>query len=328
MESDSAITIPIIFCTDDNYFPYVATAIQSVMANASIQKQFAIYILCQEISPGYVALLEKQIKSFPNFSVCYIDVSAYFKDYTFPNMGFSVTAYFRLIIPYIFTQYDRVIYLDCDIVCLSDISGLLSASTDNYLLSCVRDCGVISGGKDYTNSLGLKNHLEYFNSGVLVFNTILFREHISREAILKMAASRNWKYADQCLLNVLCEGKVHFISPSWNVMSDHAPGGIPRNWRKTYATAYSAPDILHYVWDKPWKQFLFTERSRHFWFYARKTPFADIIFSRLKEIEPVRLNIPHQMVYADILHKRNFGFRFIMKCMFLWLKRKININQW
>jgi lipopolysaccharide biosynthesis glycosyltransferase len=313
---------PIVFCTDSNYFPYVATVIQSVMENANRNKSFNIYILFDPcfMNSGYLKLLKEQISLFSNFSIEFIDVSGYFKDHVFPNLNYSVTAYYRLIIPYLFTNYEQVIYLDCDIICLYDISELLEESVDNCLLNCVRDSGVINWEKEYSKELGLKNVLNYFNSGVLVFNTAKFKAHITLEELLNTASAKNWAYADQCILNTICEGKVNFLSMKWNVMSDQVLKNVSSKIKKEYIEAQFHPRIIHYVWDKPWNQFFITDRNKHFWTYARKTPFIDDILLRLKNIKLEKQGLTPTMVYEEIQNNKQLGISFIMKCAWLWVR--------
>ncbi len=316
--------IPVVFCADENYFPLVATAVQSIIDNASKDRTYRIYVLCDSVAQASRQLLEQQLAVVANFSVAYIEAMPYLMAYHFDNLTYSIAAYFRLLIPFLFHQYEKVIYLDCDVICLGDIAELLAEPVDGYMLGCVRDYGMMSTGEGEAKALGLKSHLNYFNSGVLVFNSPLFRECITLEALLQRAGEQHWPYADQCLLNVVCEGKVWFLPMKWNVMSDHVLRNVPPILGEEFSQAKREARILHYVWDKPWHDFFISDRNRHFWLYAQRTPFAAIVFSRLKDAKIKKQSVSPGMVYEELDSNPHFGFCFLIKSTFLWIRRKFH----
>jgi lipopolysaccharide biosynthesis glycosyltransferase len=212
------------------------------------------------------------MESYNNFSICFIDVTKYIKRYSFWNQDYSVETYYRFLIPYIFTEYKKVIYLDCDIICLTDIAGILTNNSTDAMIECSRDIGFLkrnANASKHSVDLGLKTASNYFNAGVIVFNIAVFSSVISQDELFSKTGLKNIKYLDQDILNIVCEDRVYFLDMSWNVMADDGK--------------YRHANIIHYVWDKPWKQFFITERNKHFWLYTRRTPFVDIIYSELKE---------------------------------------------
>jgi lipopolysaccharide biosynthesis glycosyltransferase len=259
----------------------MAAAIQSVMENAGQGRGYAIYVLHQQIQGEYQALLRKQVAAFPAFSLEFIDVAEYFKGHTFANLRLTVATYYRLIIPYLFGNYKKVIYLDSDVICLADVAGMIDGAPDDAMLSCVRDyVTVFDDGHFLVRGLGMKDSLDYFNAGVLVFNTELFRQAISQKKLLDFAASRDWRMADQDILNVLCQGRTHFLSLDWNVMFDHRPDYVPESLRAEHRAALASPKIIHYVMDKPWRDYFRSRRVELFWRYAERTPFAGFMRGR------------------------------------------------
>jgi lipopolysaccharide biosynthesis glycosyltransferase len=74
---------------------------------------------------------------------------------------------------------------------------------------------------------------------------------------------------DQDYLNVLCQGKVKFIDPAWNVM----PIG---------AASKTQPKLVHYnLTRKPW-HYTDVRYQDYFWEYAKKTEFYDRIMQHLR----------------------------------------------
>ena len=262
--------IPIVFATDDNYFPYMAVCIQSVIENADTNQIFKIYVLCQELSDEYKQLLQKQIEPYKNFTIDYIDVSKYFEGYEVRNLRYTVNALFRLIIPYLFTEHKYVIWLDVDTICLANIADFWYDTDENCMLKAVRDIGVLVVIRNHAKKMGLSNYQNYFSSGVLVFNTEVFRDNVSFEKMMQIELQRNLPFADQEVLNIVCENNVQYASMDWNVMC-------------AKCKAYKNPKIIHYVWDKPWKSFYKTKRGKYFWKYAKKTPFYSVIVNKSKK---------------------------------------------
>ncbi|MCL2416545.1 MAG: glycosyltransferase family 8 protein [Bacteroidales bacterium] len=262
--------IPIVFATDDNYFPYMAVSIQSVMENADPEQTFKIYVLCQNLSENYRQLLQKQIEAYRNFSIEYVDVSKHFENLSIRNLRYTVNSLFRLIIPYIFTTYKHVTWLDVDTICLTNIADFYHNTDEGSMLKCVKDIGVLAVIRSHAKKVGLSNYQKYFSAGVLVFNTELFRNNVKFEDMMLLEGQRDLPFADQEILNIVCENKVQYASMDWNVMCGKCE-------------AYKNPKIIHYVWDKPWKSFFKTKRGKYFWNYAKKTPFYDIVVQQSKK---------------------------------------------
>ncbi|MDR2980091.1 MAG: glycosyltransferase family 8 protein [Bacteroidales bacterium] len=261
--------IPIVFAADDNYYPYMAVSIQSILENANPDQSFKIYVLCQKLSEEYKELLQKQIASYQNFSVEHVDVSKYFEGYTVRNLRYTVNSLFRLIIPYIFTEHKYVIWIDVDTISLANVADLVANIDNDCMLKCVRDIGVLAVIRNHAKKMGLKNYQNYFSAGILVFNVNVFKNSVLFEDIMQLELERDLPFADQELLNIVCEDKVQFASMEWNVMC-------------AKCKAYKNPKIIHYVWDKPWKSYFVSKRGGYFWKYAKQTPFYDIIVSQSK----------------------------------------------
>ena len=82
----------------------------------------------------------------------------------------TIATYYRLFIPELFPNYEKIIYLDTDILLLKDISSLyLTDLGQNYLAAAVDVAATsLTFYKDFMKKFNLQG--EYFNDGVLVFN--------------------------------------------------------------------------------------------------------------------------------------------------------------
>jgi lipopolysaccharide biosynthesis glycosyltransferase len=168
-------------------------------------------------------LLQKSKDSFlkynPNVQFFEIteDKQGLLKDFTQELCGFghvSTACFLRLLIPRMFPNLDRVLYVDCDILCLSDISELYNADFENnYLIGC--------RGFNYSDNqakqLGIPH---YINSGMLMFNIPLMNKENYFEQILN-----NWKgslgkqkpfSADETIINWCFHNKIKLVNEKWN----------------------------------------------------------------------------------------------------------------
>ena len=109
--------------------------------------------------------------------------------------------------PYIFIRLfsdkiealpDKVLYLDCDIVCYKDIKELFDIDIENY------EIGVV---KDYIGRKVINR--KYINSGVLLINLKKVRETKCFEKARKIAKTRLMAMPDQTALYKACKQKLY-----------------------------------------------------------------------------------------------------------------------
>jgi lipopolysaccharide biosynthesis glycosyltransferase len=343
MNADTTIRIeiPIVFSTDKNYVPYLSVAVQSVMENAAEENRYRIYVLhARNISESSIEKLKTQVGSFRQFSIEFIDISQRIKNVEMTCAEhLSVAAYFRLLIPYIFPKYKKVLYLDCDLVCLGDIAELYQMNLNGYLLAAAKDRGVINcwykpphidkNECDLDGISRIKNPANYFNSGVLLFNTDEFRQFISVEKLLELAASRRWVYADQDVLNVLCEDHIKNLSSVWNFTNTNVVPYAPDDIQKDYAASQKNPKIIHYLLKPLISHFVWDTDEGYgpvFWKYACSTPFIDSIAAAMTRqgfLRPVITSNKIKKQVFENIQNGSFGMRFILKCARLWFAKKI-----
>ena len=132
--------IPIFFSTVDNYMPYLDVAIASLIANASKDYSYRIIVLNTGLSTDNIAKVK--LNERDGFTIDFIDISENVKSIKsrFKNVyHFSIVTYYRLFIASLFPQYDKILYLDCDLVVLGDISKLYNTELEDNILAAVPD---------------------------------------------------------------------------------------------------------------------------------------------------------------------------------------------
>lgn len=214
--------IPIFFAVDDNYVPFLLVTLESITANASKDFDYNFYVLNNGISPENVEKLNKY--NHDNYNVELVNVakamskigdSLHTRDY------YSKTTYYRLFIPNMFPQYDKALYLDCDIAVQGDISDLYNYDIGNNYVGAIVDEAVstIPEFSAYAkNFLGI-HCSHYFNAGILVMNLQKFREINFETKFMNLLLSYTFTVAqDQDYLNVICKDHVTYIPNIWNKM--------------------------------------------------------------------------------------------------------------
>ena len=132
--------IPIFFTVDDKYAPFLGVAMQSLVDNASDENMYIINIMTTAMNEENRAKINKYERE--NVKILYHDVTDLannIKDKLYTRDYYSISTYFRLFIPNMFKQYDKVLYLDSDIVILDDIANLYNVDIGNNYVGAAPD---------------------------------------------------------------------------------------------------------------------------------------------------------------------------------------------
>jgi len=257
--------IPIFFSTDDNYIPYLDVAISSLLENASREYEYRIMILNTGLSADNVNKILQNERE--GVSIDFVDISdeverirARLKDV----YHFSVVTYYRLFIASLFPKYDKVLYLDCDIVVLGDVSELFNIDLGQNILGAAPE-GFVRSTREFRlyaeKALGVDPD-GYVNAGVLLMNLAEFRKNRIEQKFIELISEYDFDLLDpdQAYLNHLCLGKIHVLPSSWN----KEPMPHVMEGKK---------NIVHFaLYKKPW-QYDDVLYGEYFWEYAERSPF-------------------------------------------------------
>ena len=257
--------IPIFFSTDDRYAPYLATALESLKTNSSEKFTYDINILIENLSPKHTSLIQdmqtENIRiTFHNVSerLSYLCSRLHLRDY------YTKATYYRFFIPEMFPQYDKGLYLDCDIAITRDVADMFNTPIGNNLVGAVTEevmTDIDVFGRYSEIVLGIPRK-KYFNAGILVMNLSLMRRIHIEEVFASLLSIKTYSVAqDQDYLNVICYGRVKYLNPFWNKTP------MP------YSDPNTTPYIAHYKINfKPWKYDGIVYGDL-FWKYAQNTPY-------------------------------------------------------
>lgn len=279
--------IPIFFATDDGYIPFLAVALESLIDNASTENYYLIKVLYTNITEENQNKIKKYERE--NINIEFVDLNYYInkvKDKLYTRDYYSKTTYFRLFIPELYPQYDKVLYLDSDIVILSDIAELYNIDLEDNLVAAAPDDVIqtIEVFQEYAEKVvGVADYRNYFNAGILVMNLDELRKFNFQEKFLYLLETVKFSVAqDQDYLNRLCKGRTKLISNTWDKMPIGGDS-IPRE----------ELNLIHYnLTFKPWhfEDILYKE---YFWLYAEKTEYID-------EILQIKNNYSEEEKFKDM----------------------------
>ena len=280
--------IPIFFTVDNNYIPFLAVTLESIVDNISSQNSYKIIVLYKEnMSQENIEKINRYKRE--NFNIEFVDLKdklgnieekLYTRDY------YSKSTYYRLLIPELYKEYDKAIYLDSDIVLLSDIANLYNIDLEDSLIGAAPDEAIanVKAFQEYAEKVvGVSSYTKYFNAGVLLMNLKELRDSRFQDKFLYLLETVKYSVAqDQDYLNRICKGRVKIIDGSWDKMP--IGGRILKE---------DELNLLHFnLISKPWL-FEGIAYEEYFWKYAEKTEFID-------EIKKIKDNYSEEQKIKDM----------------------------
>jgi len=286
--------VPIVMAMNENFIPILSVFLISVIKHSEKTHNYDFVIFNRAISKESKSQILNMIRERDNFSIRFKNVYKYFRGKKlFIHEHFSIETYFRLLIPDKMKAYDKVLYLDADMIVKKDIYDLYNEDIGDCILGAVRDIGILSFAMEYKdtrrvlkNIVRIKNIYHYFNAGVMVINVKKLACEYSFAQLLQIAVSRKWPTVDQDVLNHLFEGKTKILNMSWNVMFDYMDRmrmtrKLSTKYYIEYIEARKHPHIIHYAGSpKPWQD-PDADFGEYFWEYARQSDFYEQILSQM-----------------------------------------------
>lgn len=291
--------VPIAFAFDNNLILPACVCISSLMMNAKEDTFYDIFILH---SP-HVALKKEALDKLPqyykNCRIQYRQVDETF-DSAFEIRGITAATYYRLLIPELIPEYDKIIYADVDIIFRMDLSSVYHLDLSNNYIAATRELGMnfTEGGEKYINSMKELSLGKYIQAGFIIMNSKVLKDE-NMISQFKTWSKKKLRFQDQDILNIVCKGRILYLSLEYN-MTDLSyfiiikqPEKIKRLFIDECIDYAKNHGNIHFSGCKPWKKY-----SLNFdiwWEYYRKSPFFDEKFyydffdSKVNELDQLPL---------------------------------------
>ena len=173
----------------------------------------------------------------------------------YTDARYSEAASFRLLLPELLPDYEKILYLDCDVVVRQDMGALYRNTDleDNYLAAVYE--APIEGQADRIRALGCIPG-QYFNSDMLLMNLKQMREEKVSARLLKACEKDYMEFPDQDALIQVCQGRVLPLCPVYNGIRTFFLPQYKNDFCEVYAVELwqkvQKEGSIHYTGNKPW----------------------------------------------------------------------------
>ena len=289
--NNKKLIINIALSADYKYTYPTLVFITSLMENIGPNSFYQIYLMTPDddkknnLTNTLDTLITKYGNDKLNITYLLIDSSKIPKNVSV-NEHITKETYFRLILPSLLPNLDRILYMDTDIINLKDLTELytLDLEEDIYL-RCVptrkKFLKQLEEFDIYTNY--------YFNAGVLLMNLKSFRKFGIEKKLIDLISTHKLEMHDQTALNIICYKNKKLMHPKFNLGAFTASSKFS-NYKKALKDLYTDKEIkeayyhpvnLHYssvAGGKPWNK-KYVPLKQYWWYYANKTDFMSEIMN-------------------------------------------------
>ncbi|MDE7430762.1 MAG: glycosyltransferase family 8 protein [Lachnospiraceae bacterium] len=244
--------IPVVWGVDKNYILQAFVVMRSILLHSSENYHFFVLTAdcIEEEVKEFTGILRKEYDNF-KISTKVID-SVCLEGARIFNSHLSEASYFRLFIPEIIQEYDKCIYLDCDLIVHGDLKQLYEINLGNHYLAGVKDCHIIEDTpheREHQRILGLPTLERYINAGVLVMGLKKMRQDEIELSFMEQLKKENW-YEDQDILNVCCYPFIKVLPLKYNLFHFYLGANIKCLYGLPYDDQdfefdHDSPYILH-----------------------------------------------------------------------------------
>ena len=308
------VIIPIAYAINDSFASLCSVSIASIIKNCNLKNNYIINILYTRLSKKNIKMLTEM--STKNIQIKFINLNK-IVDFSmlYELDNFSYEIYYRLYIPHIL-NYDKVVYLDADTIVLSDIYDLYKINIDSY------DCGAVV---DYTF---FKKSKKYYNSGILLFNSNLYKQNDILNRCLDMLNNNIYKFPDQDVLNKIANIKELPLFFNYQIKAINDIN-LKLLVRSKYKELFNLkPKIIHYTFDTKPLDSCLSKYSNLFWRYSYFSPYYEDISKNYLENDYKKIKYPNiEYIYLNKIRDGKIGLKVILSVTIIsfknWLLYKV-----
>lgn len=289
-------SVHIAMISDDGYVMPTSVAIHSLRKSKKNSTKYEIHIISSNMSRDNIEFLESQssddihISVFkPKFDLSNIKL----KSANSAILSATPAALYKFAFGIVFSELERVIYIDGDLIVNDDLTDLFGISLDDYPLAAIPDSGQI-----YYKHAMVRSVDKYFNSGVMLIDCKKFRDNNYYEDLVKAKNEiENSLLMDQDAFNRVFDKNYLILPIRYNFLHvnlNRAKGKYSiEDINSLYGTGYSDfhqivddAAIIHFSSkDKPWK--CSQEILGRPWYEVQN----DLFKYRRREVRPVKISV-------------------------------------
>ena len=271
-------TIPIVFAFDKRIEMPAGVAITSLLANADKDTFYDIFILHSDRFDFSDSKIKSLAAQFPNCNITFREVKNEFVG-AFEIRGITETCYYRLLIPELIPEYDKVLYSDVDVIFREDLAKYYDTPLDGCYFGSVNSVPVMNDDYlSYIKSRGISPEGGYYYSGNLLINSRKILED-NKLAEFRSHREQKYKFQDMDIINLTCGGYIKPLPLSFCMTVNYYEAIVnERSQMEAFFTDKELDDalrngIIHYNGAKPWNETCLNMDI--WWCYYRKSIFFD-----------------------------------------------------
>lgn len=261
---------------DANFMQHCAVTLVSLFENNK-SADICVHIVAPSLSEENQQILRNLVASYGNDIRFYFPPEDLLSCFAIKKFGkrISMATYYRCMFSAILPDdVEKVLYLDCDIVVLGDISEFWNTDLSGCGAACIEDIG--KDEDERYERLHYDRSYSYFNAGVLLINLDYWREHKVDKQCVKYFQTYPERilFNDQDLLNVVLHKDKVFVPLKWNMQDGFYRYGMDKkvaDWN-SFREELLHPVILHYTNKKPWNYDSMHPLRSEYYKYLDMTP--------------------------------------------------------
>ena len=296
--------IPIFFIFDKWYTLAAEVTFFGLLRYSHPDNHYLLYVLSANLPAKSLRRLQKIVNKFPNADIEYKDMTAYEKKYGLPEgkSHFSKEIFYKLIAAEVFTQYDRILCSDVDVVFKQDVApALFDFPDDNFYFAGIT--WVVDHGKRkmYDNQVYTPEEQKKLSKGIgagfLLMNLKQIRQDYMQSKMVSfyMKNYPRLTQPEQDCFNICCYPKIRYLHWKYCVLNYYYSmdrnnikfffppfyselGEDKENALAHFEETLSHPVQIHYVGaNKPWNRLFVDCQStwfKHAWRAGLMTEFV------------------------------------------------------
>ncbi len=240
--------IPVVFTFDKRIILGAAIAIKSLMDSAKSDTLYDIYIYHPDIDDKTIMEFQKMAEN-TNHKIAFRYIpKEKFKDAPInKNDSWTEIVYYRLLIPDLLPQYDKVIYADCDVLFKGDLSEIYNEDISEH------DCAMVAMEKNNENMICHKYFPEnkkdlVYISSFIIFNCKKLRQENFTKRIYEVIEKFNkrLKFFDLDTINIASKN-IKSLPYRYGVFqSIYYNDSLEKSWEYSFLkNVYSDENLLH-----------------------------------------------------------------------------------
>lgn len=316
--------IDIVIATDDGYVDYALVTIWSIVEKIAPTRKVNVYVIHEALLDSSCDKMRSLESDFPNLIVSFLNIRERLNNIELGGYFLSSVTYYRAFLASLLPNLNKVLYVDCDVIAIEDVTPLFELDVSNYSVAAVQDRGISMGGawidadrKTLINH-GLK-FTHYFNAGVILFNLDYMRKNRMEQELEELIKRKDLIWQDQDALNIACRDTWLELDDEWNqTIHMYSDNDLSNQSRFEKEKVLNKISLCHFATPaKPWLSF-YSKYSLEWWAVAKRAGMMQIIKDRsVKNAESVKNDVKKKSLeYIYFYLSKLLPSKFLRKKLF------------